>query len=101
MSVAIGLSVLQTQALSALMFTGASQFAFVAVIAAGGGALTAAVFTATLLGIRNGLYGMHLARVLSARGRPGERLLGVRRFGSRPADDRRVDRDGDGLRARP
>jgi len=78
-SVAIGLSVLQTQALSALMFTGASQFAFVAVIAAGGGALTA-VFTATLLGIRNGLYGMHLARVLSPRGRPGERLLGVRRF---------------------
>jgi branched chain amino acid efflux pump len=80
-SVATGLSVMQTQALSALMFTGASQFAFVAVIAAGGGA-AAAVLTATLLGFRNGLYGLHLARVLSPRGRPGERLSGGRRLGA-------------------
>ena len=80
-TVATGFSVLQTQALSALMFTGASQFAFVAVIAAGGGA-AAAVFTATLLGIRNGLYGLHLARVLTPRGRGSERLRGGRRLGA-------------------
>ena len=36
LSVAAGLSVLQTQALSFLMFTGGSQFAFVGIIAAGG-----------------------------------------------------------------
>jgi predicted branched-subunit amino acid permease len=80
-TVATGLSVLQTQALSALMFTGASQFAFVAVMAAGGGA-AAAVFTATLLGLRNGLYGLHLARVLTPRGRPAERLRAGRRLGA-------------------
>lgn len=79
--VSTGLSVLQTQALSALMFTGASQFAFVAVVAAGGGAI-AAVFTATLLGARNGLYGLHLARVLTAPGHAGERLRGARRLGA-------------------
>jgi branched chain amino acid efflux pump len=80
-SVATGMSVLQTQALSSLMFTGASQFAFVAVLAAGGGGVTA-VLTATLLGLRNGLYGMHLARVLSPRGRAGHRLHGGRRLGA-------------------
>ena len=79
--VAGGLTVPQTQALSVLMFTGASQFAFVAVVAAGGGAV-AAVTTAWLLGIRNGLYGLHLARVLSPAGRPGHRLTGVRRAGA-------------------
>ena len=36
LSVAAGLDVLQTQALSTLMFTGGSQFAFVGIIAAGG-----------------------------------------------------------------
>lgn len=80
-SVAAGLSVPQTQALSSLMFTGASQFAFIAVLAAGGGGITA-VFTATLLGLRNGLYGMHLARVVSPAGRPGARLTGARRLGA-------------------
>lgn len=80
-SVASGLSVLQAQALSTLMFTGASQFAFVGVVAAGGGAV-AAVTTAWLLGIRNGLYGLHLARVLSPAGRPGHRLGGARRAGA-------------------
>ena len=79
--VAAGLDVLQTQALSTLMFTGASQFAFVGVVAAGGGAL-AAVTTAWLLGIRNGLYGLHLARVLSPRGQAGRRLGGWRRAGA-------------------
>ncbi len=67
LSVAAGLSVLQTQALSALMFTGGSQFAFVGVVAAGG-AGSAAIATATLLGIRNGLYGLQVATWLGARG---------------------------------
>ena len=80
-SVAAGLNVLQAQALSALMFTGASQFAFVGVVAAGGG-LVAAVVTAWLLGLRNGLYGLHLATVLSPPGRPSERLRGWRRMGA-------------------
>jgi len=80
-SVAAGLDVLQTQALSALMFTGASQFAFVGVVAAGGG-LVAAVLTAWLLGLRNGLYALHMATVLSPRGRPGQRVTGLRRLGA-------------------
>lgn len=80
-SVAAGLSVAQTQALSLLMFTGASQFAFVAVVAAGGG-LVAAVATATLLGVRNGLYGLHLARVLAPRRDDRVRLRGWRRLGA-------------------
>ena len=53
-SVATGLSPLQTQAVSLLMFTGASQFALVGVLGVGGGAV-AAVLTAWLLGTRNGL----------------------------------------------
>lgn len=59
-SVASGVSALQTQALSLLMFTGASQFALVGVLGAGGG-LVAAVLTAWLLGARNGLYALSLA----------------------------------------
>jgi predicted branched-subunit amino acid permease len=80
-SVAAGLDVLQTQALSALMFTGASQFAFVGVVAAGGG-VVAAVVTAWLLGLRNGLYALHLATVLSPAGHPTQRLRGWRRMGA-------------------
>lgn len=66
-SVAAGLSVWQTQVLSGLMFTGASQFAMVGVLAAGGGVMTA-VAIATLLGTRNALYGLHMATVLRPRG---------------------------------
>jgi predicted branched-subunit amino acid permease len=62
-SVAAGLSVLQTCALSLLMFTGASQFAFVGVAAAGGVPLSAAA-TALMLGTRNTLYGLKLAPLL-------------------------------------
>ena len=64
---AAGLSVLQTCALSLLMFTGASQFALVGVIAAGGAPLAGAA-TAGLLGVRNSLYGMRLAPTLAWRG---------------------------------
>jgi predicted branched-subunit amino acid permease len=66
-SVAAGLSVLQTCAMSLLMFTGASQFAFVGVLASGGTPASATV-TASLLGARNGLYGLRLAPLLGFRG---------------------------------
>ncbi|MEJ5946811.1 AzlC family ABC transporter permease [Pseudokineococcus basanitobsidens] len=67
LATAAGLSTWQAVALSALMFTGASQFALVGVLGAGGSALGAAA-TATLLGTRNGLYGLRLASLLRARG---------------------------------
>ncbi len=57
----------QTCALSLLMFTGASQFALVGVIGAGGGVWTGAA-TAVLLGARNALYGLRLASLLDVRG---------------------------------
>ena len=63
LAVAAGLSVLQTQALSVLMFTGGSQFAFIGVVGAGGGGLAAAA-TAALLGARNALYGAVVAPLL-------------------------------------
>jgi predicted branched-subunit amino acid permease len=62
-SVAAGLSVAQTCALSLLMFTGASQFALVGVVAAGGAPVSAGL-TALLLGTRNTLYGLRLAPLL-------------------------------------
>jgi predicted branched-subunit amino acid permease len=64
LSVAAGLSVAQTCALSLLMFTGASQFAFVGLV---GGGPAAAVATAVLLGARNGLYGLRLSALLPRR----------------------------------
>ena len=66
-SVAAGLSILQTCALSLVMFTGASQFAFVGVAAAGGAPLSGAL-TALMLGTRNTLYGLKLAPLLGFRG---------------------------------
>jgi predicted branched-subunit amino acid permease len=66
-SVAVGLSVLQTCALSLVMFTGASQFAFVGVAAAGGAPLSGAL-TALMLGTRNTLYALRLAPLLAFRG---------------------------------
>jgi 4-azaleucine resistance transporter AzlC len=66
-SVAAGLSVAQTCALSLVMFTGASQFAFVGVLAAGGAPVSGAL-TALLLGTRNTLYGLRLAPLLHWRG---------------------------------
>lgn len=66
-AVSSGLSVAQTCALSLLMFTGASQFALVGVLGAGGTAFSGAV-TALLLGTRNTLYGLRLAPTLGWRG---------------------------------
>lgn len=62
-----GLSVLQACALSLLAFTGASQFAFLGVVAAGGSPATGAV-TAVLLGVRNTFYGITLAPILRVKG---------------------------------
>ncbi|MGO4256376.1 AzlC family ABC transporter permease [Marmoricola sp. RAF53] len=59
-----GLDVWQACALSLLVFTGASQFALVGVIAAGGAPLVGA-FSGLLLGVRNSLYGLRLAPLLS------------------------------------
>src|SRR5260370_10338911 len=66
-STAAGLSILQTCFLSAVMFTGASQFALVGVIGAGGGVWAGAA-AAALLGSRNALYGLRLASLLDVRG---------------------------------
>jgi predicted branched-subunit amino acid permease len=59
-STTAGLSLLQTCALSLLMFTGASQFALVGVVGAGG-SVWAGAATAALLGTRNALYGVRLS----------------------------------------
>lgn len=64
---AAGLDVWQSMVLSALMFTGASQFALVGVLGAGGSA-AAAVGSALLLGTRNTVYGVRLAPLLAPRG---------------------------------
>jgi len=49
------------------MFTGASQFAFIGVIGAGGNAWAGAA-TAALLGSRNALYGLRLSSLLGVSG---------------------------------
>src|SRR5258708_2273072 len=63
LSTAAGLSLAETAALSVLMFTGASQIAFVSAMGAGGNPLAAAA-AAALLGIRNAFYGLRLSRLL-------------------------------------
>lgn len=66
-STAAGLNLLQTCFLSVVMLTGASQFALVGVVGAGG-SIWAGAFAAVLLGTRNGLYGLRLASLLNATG---------------------------------
>ncbi len=66
-SVASGFSVLQSCLLSLLTFSGASQFAVIGVIGAGGSALSG-IATASLLGFRNGLYGVRMAPILKVKG---------------------------------
>lgn len=65
-SIAAGFSLLQTCLLSLLTFSGASQFAVVGVVGAGGSAISG-ITTASLLGIRNALYGMRLAPIMKFR----------------------------------
>ncbi|MFJ8212881.1 AzlC family ABC transporter permease [Streptomyces sp. NPDC096033] len=59
-----GISVLQTCVLSLLVFTGASQFALVGALAAGGNPFTAAA-GAFFLGTRNAFYGLRLSELLA------------------------------------
>ena len=65
--VAAGFSVLQTCLFSLVTFTGASQFAAVGVVAAGGAGLSAVV-AASLLSTRNALYALQMAPRLEVRG---------------------------------
>ncbi len=67
LSVASGLTIWQTVALSALLFSGGSQFALVGILGAGGSA-GAAIATSSLLGVRNGLYALQLSRLLGVTG---------------------------------
>ncbi|NSC24251.1 AzlC family ABC transporter permease [Streptomyces albus subsp. chlorinus] len=66
-----GISLAQMCALSFFVFTGASQFALVSALAAGGSPLTAAA-GAFFLGTRNAFYGLRLSGLLGLR--PGPRL---------------------------
>ncbi|GAA2487263.1 AzlC family ABC transporter permease [Streptomyces gobitricini] len=63
-SAGAGLDLLQTCALSLLVFTGASQFALVGALAAGGNPFTAAA-GAFFLGTRNAFYGLRLSQLLA------------------------------------
>ena len=65
-----GLGLLQTCALSLLVFTGASQFALVGALAADGNPLTAAA-GAFFRGVRNAFYGLRLSQVLASPARCG------------------------------
>ena len=71
LAVANGFSVLQTVVMSLVVFTGASQFALVGVVAAGGAPMSGAV-AALALGARNTFYGLRMAPTL--------RVSGWRRF---------------------
>ncbi len=70
-AVTAGFTVAQSCVMSLLIFTGASQFALVGVVASGGTPASGAA-TALLLGSRNALYGIKLASLLG--------LDGVRRL---------------------
>lgn len=66
-SVEAHLSLVQVCLLSLVLFSGASQFALVSIIGAGGSYLSA-VGTALLLGVRNGLYGARINALLRPAG---------------------------------
>ncbi len=66
LAVAGGLSPAQACVMSMLVFTGASQFAFVGVVAAGGTAI-AAMGPAVMLALRNAAYGLSLTAILPRR----------------------------------
>lgn len=65
LSVALGFSIWQTMVLSLVMFSGASQFAVIGIIGTGGvAAAGAAIASAGLLGIRNGLYAIRMSPII-------------------------------------
>lgn len=74
LGIATGLTLIETQLLSLIMFTGASQFALVGTLAAGGGALSA-ISAASLLGVRNLAYAVRNNTLLKPHGI--QRLLGA------------------------
>ena len=65
LAITAGFDIWQTIALSALMFSGGSQFAFIAV---GLTDLTTAITSAWLVGVRNGFYAISMAQLLQVRG---------------------------------
>lgn len=65
LAITAGFDIWQTIALSALMFSGGSQFAFIAV---GISDLTTAITSAWLVGVRNGFYAISMAQLLQAKG---------------------------------
>ena len=71
-AVSAGATVAQACVMSLLVFTGASQFSAVSVIAAGG-STASALGSASLLAARNGVYGLTMARDL--RGPLWQRLV--------------------------
>jgi 4-azaleucine resistance transporter AzlC len=73
-AVAAGGTVLQACVMSLLVFTGASQFSAVSVVA-DGGSTAAALSSSLLLAARNGVYGLTMARVLG--GPLSRRLVGA------------------------
>ena len=75
LSSAAGLDFWQTMALSLLMFSGGSQFAFVAVVSGGSTALAAAITSAWLMGIRNGFYAVRMGPILKLVG--AKKLVGA------------------------
>ncbi|WP_114855275.1 AzlC family ABC transporter permease [Brachybacterium sp. YJGR34] len=70
LATASGLDLWQAMVLSAVMFTGGSQFAFIGVVGGGGSAVGAAL-ASVLLGVRNTLYGLILAPSLPRGGARG------------------------------
>lgn len=74
LGIATGLTLIETQLLSLIMFTGASQFALVGTLAAGGGALSA-ISAASLLGVRNLAYAVRNNTLLKPNG--WQRVLGA------------------------
>ena len=95
-SVTSGLSVWQACALSLFVFTGASQFALIGVVASGGAPLSGAA-TALMLGTRNTLYGLKVATLVPLHGLGrifGSQLLiapaQMSSCGARPHEHRRT-----------
>jgi 4-azaleucine resistance transporter AzlC len=66
-SATAGLSVIQAVAMSAVMFTGASQFALIGILGAAGAPLSG-LSAALLLGLRNAFYGVPVTHILRPSG---------------------------------
>ena len=65
LSVALGFTLWQTMVLSLVMFSGASQFAFIGIVGSGGvAAAGAAIASSGLLGVRNSLYALRMSPLI-------------------------------------